>query len=175
MVNMNITMKPIFIDYASKPDKTTYPIFVVPSVAHLCFCNFPSCPCGCNYNVLSFPKCVCNPAERKCINCTKKLAFCRNGFLLRCFFSSDVSSNMRFIEKCSCEGVECLLGQYTLFTKKEYYTGDGKYQLMLYENKIYFADLDEKLVRGSPDLEMKFVQNFPKYLDRLYGYWSSHF
>ena len=167
-------MNPIFIDYAKLEDMA-YPIYVVPVVSQLCFCNFPFCPCGCNYNVLSFPNCVCNPAERKCMNCNKKLAFCRNGLLLRCFFSSDISNNIRFTEKCSCEGVECLLGQYKLFSKKEYYTGNQNYKVILYENNIYYADSVGRLDRGSTDLEMKFVLNFPKYLDQLYDYWSSHF
>ena len=171
---MSETIKPIFIDHALSRDKILYQIFVVPTVAQLCFCISPTCPCGCNYDILSFPKCVCNPAERKCINCDKKLAFCHNGLLLRCFYSSDISNNIRFTEKCSCEGVECLLGQYKLFTKKEYYIGNGNYKLVLYENKIFYADSFDKLI-PSVSLEKVVVQNFPKYLDLLYCYWNSHF
>jgi len=155
-------IKPIFLKLF-QVGNTLFPVYSIPIPIHLCVCNFPMCYCGCNFDILSYPKCICNPFFRFCKNCDKSLAFCKNSIMLRCFLGQDMCKMLRFTDSCSCNNLECRLNKPTLIIKKQVMINDITIT-NVYVVNIYFVDKKQMYIKTSNEIQSQIILDIEKLL-----------
>jgi hypothetical protein len=166
-----IIVHPMFLEFIDIGLKK-YPVYAVPILSVICSCSKPMCYCGCTYDFLSFTNCKCDIRARICISCGRRLAFCRNGLILRGFIYSDITTNIRFTDPCSCNGLECFFEQYTLITKKERFS-NGHSEIILFETKTYFQNDNNKLEKTDKLIHSSIISNIHTYFAKHPYYYNT--